>query len=100
MEEIFFKIKERKQYSIIHFDLKESIIPELLKTIRPPKANGAKGVVLSGRGPIWLYCYLTHYYHPTKFVSTYDPRLNGAIIVESHDKDYKLGDILEMSINE
>jgi CRISPR-associated protein Csx3 len=62
--------------------------------------NGTKGIILSGRGPIWLYCYLTHYYHPTKFIATYDPRLNGAVIVESHTKDYKSGELIEVNINE
>lgn len=55
--------------------------------------------MLSGRGPIWLYCYLIHYYQPTKFIATFDPRI-GAVIVESHNPDYKVGEIIEVNVNE
>jgi len=55
--------------------------------------------VLSGRGPIWLYCYLAHYYHPTKFIATFDPRLGG-VITESHASDYKVGEIIKVNVNE
>lgn len=93
---IEFKIDEKKEYTIVSFKLNEVISPNILSSIRPPEVNATKGVVLSGRGPIWLYCYLTHFYHPTKFVATYDPRLNGAVIVESHTVKYKAGDIIEL----
>jgi len=55
-------------------------------------------VVLSGRGPIWLYCFLTHFYHPTKFIAVYDPRIGGGVIVETHTPGYSVGDTLEVSI--
>lgn len=60
--------------------------------------SGTKGVILSGRGPIWLYCFLTHYYHPTKFIATYDPREGGAVIVESHSPEYKVGEVLKIEV--
>jgi|SRR5450759_1923790 len=86
------------QYVCISFEFDEVITPAELKTINPPDVikNGFahKGVVLSGRGPVWLYCFLTHFYHPTKFVATYDPRLQGAVVVESHGSQYKVGDII------
>ncbi len=77
--------------------LEKGINPEILKEIDPPKINGKKGVVLTGRAPIWLYCYLVHYYHPTKFVATYDPRLGGAIVVESHSEEFNVGDIIKVN---
>lgn len=95
---INFKTAEKEEYTIIHFELKESITPEALKNMEPPRVNGRKGVVLSGRGPIWLYCFLTHYYHPTKFIATYDPRLGGAVIVESHSSQHKIGETLKIEI--
>jgi len=96
MNKIEFKIIEKDEYTLLHFDLKDSITPEILLYLSPPKVNATKGVVLSGRGPIWLYCYLAHYYHPTKFIATYDPRLGGAVIVESHNPNYKIGNILKL----
>ena len=92
---IKFDAKERKEYTIVEIKLDEIISPEELMNLNPPKVNGMKGVIISGRAPIWLYCFLTHFYHPTKFVGVYDPRI-GAIIVESHTKDKKVGEIIKM----
>lgn len=75
MGEINFKVKEEEEYSILSFEIDGVISPEDLIVLTPPKVNGSKGVILSGRGPIWLYCFLTHFYHPTKFIATFDPRL-------------------------
>lgn len=52
------------------------------------------GVILSGRGPIWLYARLIHYYHPTRWIAIHDPRL-GYIVVQSHTKEHYEGEILE-----
>jgi len=95
-----FKLMEKEDYTILHLELEENIAPEVLKEIEPPKVNTTKGVILSGRAPIWLYCFLTHCYHPTKFVATYDPRLGGAVVVETHCLDYKVGEVIELDLNE
>ncbi|MEM5831409.1 MAG: CRISPR-associated ring nuclease Crn3/Csx3 [Candidatus Aenigmatarchaeota archaeon] len=93
---VVFNIEERNDFVIISFDIINNILsPNDLKEIKPPEIF-KKGVVLSGRGPIWLYGYLIHFYHPAKFVATYDPRLGGAIIVESHCNEYKIGDLIKI----
>jgi len=96
---INFKVTEKNEFTIVHFELEGSITPDVLQDLRPPKVNYAKGVILSGRGPIWLYCYLAHYYHPTKFIATFDPRI-GAVIVESHSQEYKVGEVIKVNVNE
>lgn len=96
MTKIKFNIKEEKDFTIISFE--SSIMsPGDLAAITPPKVNETKGVVLSGRGPIWLYCFLTHLYHPTKFIATYDPRLGGAVVVETHTTatEHQIGSVLK-----
>lgn len=95
-----FKVIKGKDYTIVHFELEGNITPSILQEIKPPKVDGAKGVVLSGRGPIWLYCYLVHHYHPTKFIAIFDPRIEGAIIVESHSQDYKVGEVIRVKVDE
>ncbi|MEM3610099.1 MAG: CRISPR-associated ring nuclease Crn3/Csx3 [Candidatus Anstonellales archaeon] len=92
---ISFKIKELEKYTIVFIGL-DIITPNELRDIVPPSVDSGKGVILSGRGPIWLYGFLTHCYHPTKFVAIYDPRLKGAAVVESHDLAYKVGDVIEI----
>ncbi len=52
------------------------------------------GVVLSGRAPIWLYAYLVHQLHPTKWIACFDPRLGGGIVVTTHSKEVKIGQIV------
>ena len=93
-----FSKKSFNQFEMVEFQFDNEIKPSDLKTLFPPDAVkdgfAHKGVVLSGRGPVWLYCFLTHFYHTTKFVATYDPRLQGAVIVESHGSEYKVGDII------
>ncbi|MDY6856511.1 MAG: CRISPR-associated ring nuclease Crn3/Csx3 [Thermodesulfobacteriota bacterium] len=95
MTEIIFNVNEEDDYSIISFVIPRVISPEDLVGLSPPKVDGGKGVILSGRGPIWLYCFLTHFYHSTTFIATYDPRFGGAVIVESHHEKYFVGTTLE-----
>jgi len=94
MSEIKFGVKEEDKYSIVSFEIEGVISPEDLIAIAPPKVEGSKGVILSGRGPIWLYCFLTHFYHPTKFIATYDPRLPEANTIISFLFGGLLGNVL------
>jgi CRISPR-associated protein Csx3 len=94
MSKIKFNVKESDEYTIVSFEIEGVISPEDLAALIPPKVDGSKGVILSGRGPVWLYCFLTHFYHPTKFIATYDPRLGGAVIVETHSVEYAIGSVL------
>ncbi len=91
-----FKVKEFDDYTVIHFELENTIKPELLKSLEVPKVNARKGVIISGRGPIWLHCFLAHKYHHTKFVAVYDPRI-GAVVVQSHT-NLKEGEVLDVVI--
>lgn len=52
----------------------------------PPELAGREplGVILSGRGPVWLYAYLTHLLHSFAWLAVHDPRLGGAVVVSRH----------------
>ena len=97
---IKFQTKEEEKWTLLTFELDEAISPKDLKILKPPKLRGDKGVLISGRGPIWLYCFLVHCYHPTRFVATYDPRERGAVVVESHSSEYKAGDIVPVNLED
>jgi len=90
-------MKEYENYTLIHFELNGSITPDELKNLKPPEINPKKGVVLSGRGPIWLYCFLSHVYHPTPFVAVYDPRI-GSVVVQSHSPRISEGDVIPVEV--
>jgi CRISPR-associated protein Csx3 len=82
-------------YTLLEFELEESLEPSQLKGIQIPKIDTTKGVVLSGRGPIWLYAYLTHELHATAWVACNDPRL-GAVVIETHTKGVGVGSVFQI----
>jgi len=57
-----------------------------------------KGVVISGRLPVWAHCALTHLFHASKFVAHFDPRFKGGVVVATHDEGYKIGQIVPVKI--
>lgn len=61
--------------------------PSDLATLAPPEVPGTGGVVISGRGPVWLYAALAHHYHTTQWVGTFDPRLGGAVVTSRHSRN-------------
>ena len=93
---IQFSTEDRGEFTIVRFELVSGLIePADLQKVHPPSVDGTKGVVLSGRGPIWLYGFLAHHYHPCKFVAAFDPRLGGGVVFESHTSEYHVGQIVK-----
>jgi CRISPR-associated protein Csx3 len=92
---VVFKVEEKPKYTLVTFELKRNLEPSDLTLISRviPDVHSRKGVVISGRGPIWLYTFLAHHYHYVKFIAVHDPRI-GYIVTESHTPDVKVGEIL------
>lgn len=42
--EIEFKIKEKEEFTIVHFELRENITPEILQELIPPEVDSTKGL--------------------------------------------------------
>lgn len=75
------------------------IEPADLKSVElPPTVRFDQGIVLEGRGPIWLYSYLTHLCHPAQWVGCYDPRLAGAVVTQSHMRGVSVGQVLKLEL--
>lgn len=71
--------------------------PDDLQTLALPTGIDTKrGVVISGRAPIWLYAHLVHELHPTAWVACYDPRI-GAIVVATHSRQTEVGQVIPIS---
>lgn len=100
MGKVILNTKEERDFTVVSFEIDGVLDPLDLATLVPPKVIGTKGVIITGRGPIWLYCFLTHFYHPTLFVATYDPRFGAAVIVESHNAEYNIGSLIECYLSE
>lgn len=77
--------------TLIEFEVEGGVMsPSDLATLAFPDVDGSKGVILSGRGPVWLYAALAHNYHVTRWVATFDPRVvegGGAVVVSVHSLD-------------
>lgn len=88
------------QHLRIHLSSLDGIIePEDLKGLKLPQGIlASQGVVLEGRGPIWLYGYLVHECHATAWVGCYDPRLEGAVVVETHTHKVSVGSVVQLML--
>ncbi|MEA5420424.1 CRISPR-associated ring nuclease Crn3/Csx3 [Spirulina sp. CCNP1310] len=63
----------------------------------PPGLDYSQGIVLEGKGPIWLYGYLVHECHPAAWVGCYDPRL-GAIVISTHTPNLNVGEVFKLEL--
>ncbi|WKZ17488.1 MAG: CRISPR-associated ring nuclease Crn3/Csx3 [Candidatus Jettenia sp. CY-1] len=90
---ILFKKIEKDTYTLIEFQIKGDICtPNILTTLEPPEVDATRGVILSGREPVWFLGRLIHHYHLTIWIATFDPRLGGGVVA-SHAKGVKVGDV-------
>ena len=93
-------ISERA-FQLLEFTLPDNgiISPEELKYIDLPEGiDFRKGVIIYGKGPVWLYAFLSHELHIAKWLATYDPRI-GAVVVQSHEiNSPQVGDIIDSSL--
>ncbi|MEO1389815.1 MAG: CRISPR-associated ring nuclease Crn3/Csx3 [Cyanobacteria bacterium J06634_6] len=61
----------------------------------PTGIDPRKGVLISGRAPVWLYAYLVHECHPTLWVACFDPRL-GAVVTSTHSAEVSVGSVISL----
>lgn len=92
-----FRICKTDQFQLLELTLPDNgiISPEDLKKLKLPDGiDYRKGVIIYGKGPVWLYAYLSHELHIAKWVATFDPRI-GAVVVQSHDVNSpQVGDVI------
>ena len=81
---------------LLEFTIDGVLQPNDLQNIQPVKIDPSKPLVLSGRGPQWLYAFLAHQYHFTRILSTFEPRAGMGVVVSSTtEKDVGMGLDLE-----
>ena len=95
---VSWKVARTNDFVLAEFTIEGGVIqPSDLSSVQlpiQPEEEGHLGLVISGRGPVWLYAYLVHQAHPFAWVATYDPRLQGAVVVASHVEGVKEGDVV------
>lgn len=87
--------QESLNATLIAFEIDGGVTtPEEVFGVELPKVRLDGGVILSGRGPIWLFARLIHYYHPARWIAIHDTRI-GYIVVQSHCKERSEGEVLK-----
>ncbi|MCD6199444.1 MAG: CRISPR-associated protein Csx3 [Deltaproteobacteria bacterium] len=94
-------VKDYVEFLLVEIDLEGQVLmpedlPGLIERVRLEVGNRyfGKGVVLSGRLPVWAYVALAHEFHAAQWVGTFDPRLNGAVVAVSHVITRKVGEVV------
>ncbi|CAI9086389.1 CRISPR-associated protein Csx3 [Candidatus Methylacidiphilum fumarolicum] len=88
MNNLDLRVIDTPKFQILNINIagNGTVEPSVLKNLELPKLDYTKGVVLHGRGPIWLYGHLVHQCHPARWVGVFDPRIGG-VVVERHHKE-------------
>ncbi len=96
---VSYSTREFKGFTLVEFQLDGPISPDQLPGLleMAPAVDPTGGVVISGRGPIWLHSALAHHYHPTRWVAHYDPRLGGAVVVQTHHPSMRVGQVVRIA---
>lgn len=102
-EQVTLWTEKKQDYQILTVKLNsESITSHCLKDLKQHDLlsilDTTKGVIINGKMPIWLAAFLTHECHATVWVAMNDPRL-GAIVVESHNPNCKVGDVIRWALD-
>ena len=101
LEVISHQTQEGVPYQHLHFQIMADdgiIAPADIKGMKLPGGiQFNQGIVIEGKGPIWLYGYLVHECHPAAWVGCYDPRL-GAVVVATHTHDVSVGKVLKLDL--
>ena len=95
------KTQEGLLYQHLHFQIVTDdgiIAPEDLKGLKLPEGiQFSQGIVIEGKGPIWLYGYLVHECHPAVWVGCYDTRL-GAVVVATHTHAVSISQVFKLNL--
>ncbi len=84
------------EVQIVKFRLGGPIEPAQLREVVLPEVDPRRGVIISGRGPVWLFATLAHKLHICPWVATYDPRIGGGVVVQSHVPSVREGDVIPL----
>jgi CRISPR-associated protein Csx3 len=101
LEAIPHRTIEGLPYQHLHFQILIAdgiIAPADLKGLQlPANLDFKQGVVIEGKGPIWLYGYLVHECHPAAWVACYDTRLGG-VVVSTHTHVVNVSQVLPIEL--
>lgn len=83
---MYLAATETESFTLLAFTLPGPVLAaSALAGIVCPQVKSDRGVVLSGRGPLWLFVAMTRVYQrqAPPWIGTYDPRMQSAVVVWS-----------------
>lgn len=90
--------KKFEKFTLVSFDLEgKNIEPSDIRDLPLPEVDASKGIIISGRGPTYLFGVIQHHYHPVSWVAHHVPRLGGGVVVSSHTPKTIEGDLIKFS---
>ena len=89
---------QRYQFLTIELTSRDRLIEpqDLTDLSLPAGIDTTGGVVITGRAPLWLYSYLVHELHPTAWVACFDPRFNAGVVVATHSRLARVGQVIPL----
>jgi len=85
---------------VLEFVIEGGVLaPSDLRVIEVPSIDASRPVIISGRGPHWLYAYIVHEIHYSKVLATFEPRLKKGVVVEAPSNEL-LGQGLSLDTGE
>lgn len=95
-----FKIEKKNSFLVVEFQIPGGVTtpPEAAEAVAElgGRLAGDHILLISGRGPVWLFGMLLHAGHPAQAAGTYDPRVGGYVIVASHVPGVKVGEVIKL----
>ncbi len=89
-------IKTDGDFQILDIFLTKGWIqPDVLGRLMLPEGmDFAKGIVINGKAPIWLYARLVVLCQQMPYVATFDPRMGAIVVASRADAGRRVGDII------
>jgi len=87
---VVFRLEKQGELQVLNFEIPGGVIePSDLQRIAVPRGeiDPSRPVVISGRGPSWLYGFLVHELHYARILATFEPRVNKGVVVEAPSKE-------------
>lgn len=86
-----------ERYQCLEIVMAGAIEPAVLSSLAlPANLDYSRGIVLWGRGPVWLYAHLTSRCEAASWVGAYDVRLGSFVVVASRQANMQAGDLCRL----
>lgn len=99
--EITFEVENRKDCTLFHCYLhNQNLAYAQLGGLNVPVLPIDKGVILSGKLPLWLFSALTHFYQQAHlpWIAGYYPQRESCVVVYSRVPDHVPGDLIPLTL--